>query len=148
MNDAADHEPIIGSFLTTHIGRQMRQNPQKLGIAQLKRHPIPRCFLSEAVNHKLALKPTILWSGPYSKRDEYSLGTSKLRPHCELIGPRPTDDAVGSFGFGMSRGLIAAGLPLVMVAAMTRKRNARQSPNAAWPNCSPANAIATGLKRR
>jgi crossover junction endodeoxyribonuclease RuvC len=59
--------------------------------------------------------------------------TGATRAFCELIGPRPTDGTVGSFGFGRTRGIIegvlaAAGVPVEMVAPPVWKRAAGIAP--------------------
>ena len=61
MNDAADHAPINDARLAARVGRQMRLDLRKLRVRQPELIPIHLRFLSEAVNHKRLLMPTLLW---------------------------------------------------------------------------------------
>jgi hypothetical protein len=61
VDDAADHAPIVNARLAARVGRQMRLDLRKLRVRQPELIPIHRRFLSEAVNHKRLLMPTLLW---------------------------------------------------------------------------------------
>ena len=61
VNNAADYAPIIDTRLASCIARQMRRDFGKLLIRQPKQVPIHLSFLSEAVNHKPLITPTVLW---------------------------------------------------------------------------------------
>jgi len=60
-DDAADHAPIIDARFAARIGRQVRLDLRKLRVRKRELIPIHRRFLSEAVNHKRLLTPTLLW---------------------------------------------------------------------------------------
>ena len=61
MDDAADHPAVVDARLAARIGGKMRRDLLKLRVCQPELHENHRRFLSEAVNHKLTVTPTILW---------------------------------------------------------------------------------------
>jgi hypothetical protein len=68
MNDAADDAPVIDTRLAARIGRQMRQNPRKLRLAQPEPIPNHHDFLPETVNHNTAVTPSLLWVRTLGRR--------------------------------------------------------------------------------
>ena len=61
VDNPADHAPIIDPRLAPRVSGEVRRNLRKLGVGQPKTVGNHWCFLSEAVNHDVALKPTTLW---------------------------------------------------------------------------------------
>ena len=64
MHDAADHPPVVDALLAARIGRQVRRDLRKLFLSQPEPTLIHRRFLSDAVNHRPANKPTTLFVRP------------------------------------------------------------------------------------
>ena len=61
VDNPADHAPIIDPRLAPRVSREVRRNLRKLGVGQPKTVGNHVRFLSEAVNHDVAPKPTTLW---------------------------------------------------------------------------------------
>jgi hypothetical protein len=61
VDNPADHAPIIDPRLAPRVSGKVRRNLRKLGVCQPKTVGNHWRFLSEAVNHDAALKPTTLW---------------------------------------------------------------------------------------
>jgi hypothetical protein len=70
MHNAADDPPVVDTFLAPRIRRKVWRNLRKLLVRQPELVPIHPRFLSEAVNHKPLLMPTILCPDPRA----YNLG--------------------------------------------------------------------------
>ena len=61
MHDAADDAPVVDPRVAPRISGKMRRNLRKLNVRQPELLENHRPFLSEAVNHKIVVTPTILW---------------------------------------------------------------------------------------